>query len=928
MLPTLRRTLLILGLVCLLPTAGSAQRDLVLEDELAWSGLVPEDLAAPWRDTVNREPKDPSDPWRTLAHQQLLGASPLLAAVMAEGAAAQLSVSGGGPMAGLSWERHFAEAATQLRIDGQPTPCDLPPASTMVEQSVAHEAATGLRRSKREVRGLNDSIDPRLNAAIGTLMGAATVASCHLDAAFASLDDERRSAVVAAVEGALGGLPPGTAAADDVAVLLSAAWSDTDRAALLAAGRLWSESLTSAALELSTLPPEAWPAQPTIFPTAFGEVWIGSPSSNSGTGDPFLIVDPGGDDQWRVLPDATSLRADGARAVRGWIDLGGNDLWQTGDGGVGGALLSVAAGLDLAGDDTWRGGRLTAGAAAFGTSTWLDLAGRDIYDGGAAAQGFALFGTGALRDLGKDGDTYRSPGPSQAAAFSGGLAVLHDAGGSDTMEVGDGGGQGLSEGWFPRLGGGFAFLLDESGDDRRTTAGRGQGGCVGGGVAAAVDLAGDDVWTSSGGSAQASARQECVAVLLDREGNDRYGAPDQAQAWAEDRAVAMLADTAGDDRYDVGVSGQGHGGWGAAAVLRDSRGSDTYVSTGGRGAGGVSLGVRIDDDGDASYLDASPPRGPGGLGYSNLAAPTSDEEAIALLTGPATSPSAAAAALVKGGPGFIAAALSRVSDFRPAETSIVHIYVATGAGARTSEDQQAVAEAIATDALARVAARQDASVRWHLIWLAMIQSREPLAVEPALRAAGGLASHPHGRVRAAAFDLHRAVATHPDLTVSAEDLAEWEEKAAIALQSDSGAEVQWAAMDLLESIGGAGVASIVAHSLTTGDAALRVRAEAALASIIARTDGIAAARALFPLTEGGRLPVREAALRLIGRTGHKEAWEVLEPALSDSDPRVRRAALVGAAPLLPDRKVEAALAGRRELEDVERVLAVLSRIAE
>ncbi|MCP4870716.1 MAG: HEAT repeat domain-containing protein [Proteobacteria bacterium] len=915
----MRRTLLILGLICLLPATGTAQRDLVFEDELAWAGLVPSDFAASWRDTVNRNPKAPGDPWRTLASEQLLGATPLLAAVMAEGAAAQLSVSGGGPMAGLSWERHFVEAATQLKIDGAGADCVPPAASTLVEQSVAHEASTGLRRSKREVRELNESIDGRLNAAIGTLMGAAASSSCQLEAAFAQWDDERRAAVVATVEAAITGIPAGTSEADDAASTLASAWTDTDRAALLAAGAAWSSSLTAAALELSTLPPEAWPRQPTIFPTEFGEVWIGSPASNSGTGDPFLIVDPGGDDQWRVFPDATAFREGGARAVRGWIDLGGDDLWQTGDGGVGGALMSVSAGLDLAGDDTWRGGRLTAGAAAFGTSTWLDVSGRDIYDGGAGSQGFALFGTAALRDLGSDGDTYRSVGPSQAAAFPAALAVLHDAGGSDTMEVGAGGGQGLSVGWFPRLGGGFAFLLDEAGDDRRTTAGGGQGGCVGGGVAAAADLAGDDVWTSSSPHAQASAREQCVAVLLDRQGNDRYAAPEFAQGWAEDRAVAMLSDTAGDDRYDVGQTGQGHGGWGSAAILRDAQGQDTYVASGGRGAGGVALGLRIDDDGNASYLDAAPQRTGGGLGYSNLGAPTSDEEAVALIVEHATSPSAAASALTKGGPGMLTAALGRVSDFRPAETAVVHIYIVTGAGARTPEERKTLAETLAEDALARPADRSDGSVRWHLIWLADAQRKEPLAVEAALRAATGLASHPNGRVRAEVLDLYRAVADHPELTVSPEDLTDWGSKAAVALQSDSSPEVRWAAMDLLEAIGGAGVASIVAGSLASGDAAMRNRAETALRGLIDRIDGLAVARALFPLTEEGSLPVRAAALRLIGATGHKEAWDVLEPALADSDPRIRLAAVVGSTELLPNRKVEAALQSRRDLEDEPRV---------
>ena len=44
----------------------------------------------------------------------------------------------------------------------------------------------------------------------------------------------------------------------------------------------------------------------------------------------------------------------------------GNDAWQGGQGGAGGALFSIAAGIDLDGNDSYRSGRLSQGAAAFG----------------------------------------------------------------------------------------------------------------------------------------------------------------------------------------------------------------------------------------------------------------------------------------------------------------------------------------------------------------------------------------------------------------------------------------------------------------------------------------------------------------------------------------------------------------------------------
>jgi HEAT repeat protein len=443
-----------------------------------------------------------------------------------------------------------------------------------------------------------------------------------------------------------------------------------------------------------------------------------------------------------------------------------------------------------------------------------------------------------------------------------------------------------------------------------------------------VDLAGDDVWTATGGGAQAAAQYQCVALLLDSGGNDRYTAPRQAQAWAEDRAVAMLSDAAGDDRYDVGRSGQGHGGWGSVALLWDGAGRDTYVSTGGRGGGGIAIGVRLDADGEASYLDASPPRGPGGLGYSTIPVPSSDEEVASMIEEHASSPSAAASALVSAGPARIGAALKRVSRARPAEIEVVHRYIARGAGARTPQEQRAVAQAITADAMSREQSADDATVKWHLVWLAALAGYHPEAVEDALKAAVALRDHPNGLVRSKALGIYRAVAQNPQLTVAVEDLAEWESHGAVALQKDSTAEVRWAAVDLLEVVGGPGVASIVGGSLKTGDAAMRGRAEAALVAIAARTDGVAVARAVFPLIDDGPLPVRAAALRVIGTTGHREAWEVLEPALAAGDPRIRRAAIRGCQPLLPSREIEAALLARAEVEEEPRVRTLLPEVRE
>ncbi len=909
-------------LLALLPGALNASGGAALpglDDALAWEGLVAEDLAAEWRDTVNRNAQTPADPWRVRS-AALLTESPLTAAEVLRERASGIRTEGQAG-AGGSWDALLDLAAAELRVEGASLCGVGDPGGTLIDRSVAWEATQGIRRSKREVKQLNEGLDERINRKLGDVVAAADGVACYLEAAFAGVDEETRAAVVATLERALAGIPAGTAEAEAAAETLTGAWAAVDRAALLTGARAWADVLAAASLELASVPPEAWPARPEIVPTQHGEVWIGSPASNSGTGDPFLIVDPGGDDQWRVLPDREELPAAGARAIRGWIDLAGDDLWQTGAAGAGGALFSVSAGIDVSGDDTWRSGRLTAGAAAFGVALVVDRAGADIYDSGVASQGFAAFGVGAARDLGDGGDTWKAKGLAQGFALPGGVGVLHEEGGDDTLELAGPGGQGGSLGWFPVLGGGFGLLLDEFGDDRRTAArGDAQAACRAGGVAVALDVTGADVWDAGWRHAQGAAAGECVAALIDLAGADRSSASAGAQGYADGRGSAVLFDAAGNDRYEVGYDGPGVAEWGSVGLLVDAGGSDAYVARTAHNSGGIAIGLRLDLDGDAVATDASS-RGLGGLGYRERPDPPAPAEVGAFIEEWSRAPMVAAETLNKLGTDALAPALARVADRRPAETDVVHRFVtAFQGGVRVADDWGGVAIAIADDALARDRSADDGAIRWHLTWLAGIATDQPAGIEPGLRAATASLDHPNGFVRAKALGVFAAIASNPAITVSEGDLKEYESHGAVALSRDAVHEVRWAAVDLLEATGGPGAASLVAGALRDGDAAMRERAERALWSIANRTDGVAVARALFPLAEeDARLCVREAAIRLLPETKHREVWDVVEPLLGDADPRIRRAAAEAARGLLPNRKVEAALAARLEAEDDPRV---------
>jgi hypothetical protein len=951
---TLTALLFVLLLLPAVSTAGSPADDLLqapsadgLIQTLIAHGLTLDDLAPGWRDAVNRGLTTPIDGHR-LASADALLASPTLLPGWAEERATRLAKDVP-PVGGLpGWTGLFGLAFEELGIGAPEHPCaaELEPYG-LIDHHIAWEAVRGVRLSKREIKGLREQVDPALDERLGRLVSEAEVARCGIDAALTPLAPDQRAGLVQAVAALLDGLAPGTAEAEAATATLTGAWDTIDAAGLMAVGRGWSEAVSAAAAELAALPPEAWPSSPMIFPTLHGEVWIGSAAHNSGTGDPFLVVDPGGDDVWRIEPEAEALPQFGARTVRGWIDLGGDDLWHSGAAGVGGALLSVSAGVDAAGDDVMRTGALGAGAAAFGVATWLDTGGDDVRTGGVGAQGFAAFGIGALRDHGDGPDSYAAIDLAQGAALPLGIGVLHEGGGDDRMDLAGrdlaipahrawplSGGQGASLGLYPLLGGGLGWLQDETGDDVRTGADHVQGACSGHGIAVVIDGSGDDLWQARDG-AQGASIDGGVALARDRSGDDRWVAADDAQASARRRAAALLIDLDGDDRYTAGTKAQAWAGWGSLTLLLDGGGGDSFTADSrGQGAAtrsdGLSIGLLVEADVAGPRTVAPVALAIGELVGSAVATPT-DAEAVATLVGKAASGRLSTARAVDGlaqaGLARLPDALQRVSDRRPAEASVVHQLVTRLGRAASAETRSGVAAAVADDALVRARGADDPSVRWHLTWLAGAAALHPVdAGEPALRAASALADHPAWRVRERALLVLQAMASIPDLNLDPADAEAWQSVGAIALQGDGDVEVRVAAALLLAEVGGPGVATILAELLQRGGARERDAASGALAAINRRTDGLAVARALFPLAAAEvevRPVVRIHALRLLGATKHREAWDVIEPALADPSPQIRLAAIRGAREL-GGRQVERALAERLEVEtdaDVQQALA-------
>jgi len=951
---------------------------IAIDSALRWAGLTRADLGYS-RDYVNYGLKEPVDRWRLPAAQRVLQEALHLPDLAAQWSLAlSEDLGGAGSMPG--WTGFHGIVGSQLGAAAADLCTDRATSQLgIIEQSLASEEAAGRKWSRREARQLRDAIDSRLDIAAGDLLGHAAVAKCRLDEAFSELTAKQRAEVVGILEQTLWGDPESIATEDEEErqfEILTAAWEATNRAALMAAGKGWSEALLAATLELSALPAEAWPNEPVILPSALGEIWIGSLDSNTGSGDPVLLLDPGGDDHWRIAPDRTELPQSGLRAVRGWIDLDGSDVWRGGQGGPGGALFSVAAGIDLRGDDIYRSDRLSQGAAAFGFSSWLDQGGRDRYLGTVAVQGFAAFGAAILRDAGKDGDLYQGGFLGQAAAHCSGVAVLHDGGGSDRYVLGghfednpnrlsghySSMGQGFATGMRPYAGGGIAWILDESGHDHSLGGLWVKGSSYWHSLAALVDRAGNDRYSATQYS-QGSGIHLSSAGLFDGGGDDRYLLPNLGQGSGHDLAVTWLIDAAGDDLYTGSNLLQGASITNSASFFIDRSGNDTYASRTNNSRGQTSnargfgaVGMFIDGAGDDRYLDGKSSdvaagltevRGQHGIFVDGLpaeAAPSEPEpEAPGQATteseteaNPATesvgarelllnnvmylSPSddtdAAVARLAAGGKTVLTLLLPLTSGPKILRSytidRVIDRLIADSEGAQLVE----VAEAIAQDARRLEQSSLDTRTTWHLRWLGKLVKAQPLTAEQGIEAVQSLREHPAWRVRKAAWALVEAIASRKDLELAEQDRQKWAVEASLALDGDAIIEVRAAAARALSAVGGPGIAPNLARALQEHSFELRDSAEQALLELTRTSDGIAVARAMFPIASGetgAPAPGRDIALRVLGSTGHRDAWAVLTEALADPDPVTRSAAIAGALLLRP-RGLRSTLVGLLEVE--------------
>lgn len=313
-----------------------------------------------------------------------------------------------------------------------------------------------------------------------------------------------------------------------------------------------------------------------------GEILIGTHGKDVFTGNPVVVIDPGGDDVYQLAPQTPGR----ARVI---VDWDGHDVYLAPEGrDLGCGFWSWGVLIDQAGNDTYRAGSFTLGAGWFGVGALYDLGGQDSYEGDTYTQGAGGWGIGALYDAGGSNDKYQAVLYAQGLGFAAGCGVLLDDGGNDTYFAGGthefflntqhylSQSQGFSYGIRPHFSGGVGLLLDRAGDDLYTADIYGQG-C--------------SYWWGFGG-------------LYDAEGNDQYTAYQYAQGAATHMTAGCLLDTDGDDTYvSKGVS-QGCGHDWAAGLLIDAQGHDRYTATDLSQAAGSAngIGILIDGQGDDSYI--------------------------------------------------------------------------------------------------------------------------------------------------------------------------------------------------------------------------------------------------------------------------------------------------------------------------------------
>jgi hypothetical protein len=327
---------------------------------------------------------------------------------------------------------------------------------------------------------------------------------------------------------------------------------------------------------------ESPPKAVQVLHTSIGDVLIGTYGNDVFSGNAVIVIDPGGDDIYRLDPQAPGR----TRVIADWA---GNDLYLAPQGrDLGCGFWSWGLLIDQSGDDIYRAGNFTLGAGWFGVGALYDLGGRDTYEGDTYTQGAGGWGIGLLHDAGDGIDRYSGALYAQGFGFAAGAGVLMDEAGNDTYFAGGkyedilryvdhyiSLSQGFGCGIRPHFSGGVGLLLDLAGHDIYTADIFGQGCSYWWGFGGLYDADGNDQYMAYQ-YAQGSATHMTAGCLFDRAGDDTYSSKGVSQGCGHDWAPALLIDAAGNDQYICSDLSQAAGSANGVGVLIDGAGDDVY----------------------------------------------------------------------------------------------------------------------------------------------------------------------------------------------------------------------------------------------------------------------------------------------------------------------------------------------------------------
>ena len=375
-----------------------------------------------------------------------------------------------------------------------------------------------------------------------------------------------------------------------------------------------------------------FPAQRTEIASDKGLVILGTKGHDEYdfTTPPLLILDPGGDDVYRISGFKTQY------PLSAIIDVTGNDHYISADSttpGIAGAVLGMAVVIDKNGNDTYEGKNVTQGCGIFGVGVVMDNNGADRYSAKTNSQGCGVFGVGVLADSTGNDSLYCWMN-SQGYGYTKGCGLCINYSGNDvyvaedsilfspgqqTQEHNSSLAQGVGFGkradfvdghsWA----GGVGILCDVLGDDRYS-AGLFAQGCgywfalgmlldgsgadnyhsvwytLGSGAHYAIgyldDFAGDDIYNATMNMSIGSGHDFTIGYFNERAGNDTYFAPGLSLGGGNFQGIGLFHDWAGDDIYNAS------GGFNVGGARGLDQGARAYLYT---------FGVFVDDAGHDTY---------------------------------------------------------------------------------------------------------------------------------------------------------------------------------------------------------------------------------------------------------------------------------------------------------------------------------------